>query len=115
MKKPSYHRVLREEFVKARYERFLKKKAFLESCLPEEAYTLTDLDQSDPECGKQIKDMVLCDFCNEDILEPTFVMFCASSVYHEACAKKDPGFSLPPEAPAVSYENVISLFIEDSD
>lgn len=112
MKPPTYYRLNRADFVKTRYERY-QKSLELTKELGSLVYQ-TDLDHVEPESGKQLKDVVICDCCNEDITDETIVGFENSRIYHEACAATYNGFNLKPQEPPVSYANVISLYLEDA-
>lgn len=102
--------VERVDFVESRYRNFLKKKEIFGWPLPKWA-TMTDLDR-DYGLGKPMKDVVVCDACNEDILERFITMFEDRSVYHGACAKTYSGYNLKETAPITSYDNVVSVDFE---
>lgn len=77
--------VERRRFTEIRYERFVAKKAALrDSPLGPSTY-LTDLDAEHRELGIPMKELVLCDRCNENIEEAYFLMFEGSLCWHEKC------------------------------
>jgi len=111
--KSKYHRVPRADFVESRYRRFKESQALIGALSDAGLVHRTDLDEIDPDSGKPIRDLVLCDRCNEDILDSSIVTFCSSRVYHKACAKTYTGYDLRPEEPPVSWDNVIALYAEE--
>ena len=88
--------VNRSDFVKTRYENFLANKKTLESYPPEirKMIITSDLDQTETHKGvtKVLRDVVLCDRCNEDITEVSFMGRIAEGqlyfVYHRLCLDK---------------------------
>lgn len=83
--------VNREKFVAERYRNFLEKKEALSILLRGNLVMLTDLDQVCEDIGgKKLKDVVICDSCNQDITEPSFIMLEGQKVYHYACCKQRP-------------------------
>lgn len=94
MARPKYTYVDRATFLRDRYQSFLASKQYLDEVDPTRAVShLTDLD--DPTLaigGVPLRDVVLCDRCNEPIQEPAFVFFEASMCYHRACVASDPWF-----------------------
>jgi len=83
MRKIQY--VDRKGFVEQRYESFKRKKAFFEKHQLTSYVHLTDLDKTYPEFGKPMKEVVLCDRCNQDILDEKFPMVEKELVYHPKC------------------------------
>lgn len=76
--------VNREKFVKDRYERFLEKKKMIQEQGLEKLVHLTDLDK-DYGDGK-MRDIVICDCCNENVNDEKFLMLEDVKVYHMECA-----------------------------
>lgn len=114
-KKPSkseFYRIKRSDFVSSRYANYQKKLAFLKQSGAEAAFHLSDLDKTYEGHDKPLKDIVICDACNEDITDDTIISYHSSRIYHEKCAKNY-GCALPPEEPPMSYDNVVSLYVED--
>lgn len=90
---PKYRYLDRATFVEQRYQSFLKKKAFLDKVDPERAvWHLTDLDYVYEKLGKPLKDVVICERCNEDIADDKFIMLEDSYCYHDACVQDDPWY-----------------------
>lgn len=77
----------RDKFVADRYSRFLEFKKSPISKLP--IIHATDLDQLDRESGLYIRDMVLCDRCNQNIEDKFFIIFEKGFVYHFECVKNE--------------------------
>lgn len=75
----------RADFVKNRYENWLRKKQVFAETMPQGSYHMSDLDRIYEGETKPLKDIVVCDSCNEDILEPKFVMVEEQLVYHAKC------------------------------
>jgi hypothetical protein len=80
-----YRLVDRDTFVRNRYRRFkLMQEFVLTAKLDPKDYITVDLDS----CyggDKRLKDVVICDMCNEEILDPFIVLFAEERVYHKKC------------------------------
>ena len=117
MIKKNFCYIDRRVFIDERYTNFLKKKKQLvkiwplkfEGVLIDFGFGfMTNLDAVSE--GKLLKDTVICDRCNEDILDSHVLLFENSFVYHEACVKNDDWFI--PRVPCVGVkviDNVVSL------
>lgn len=87
----------RAEFVEKRYERFLQKKKWLKETGMDAIGHLTDLDRIYKPFTKPMKDVVICDRCQEDVLDPVIVSLEASFIYHKVCIQHE----LPAEEASV--------------
>jgi hypothetical protein len=104
----------RNEFTANRYQNFLKKKKILDELDPERNhFILTDLDQTFPPCTKPMKEIVICDSCNEDIDSPVFVFFEEERCYHDKCAAQYPWYKVDNIRRIHSLSNVVSIFKKD--
>jgi len=113
MKKPIAVWLPRDAFLKLRYARFKKKKKILDEIDPDREWSyLTDMD--DPKLavkGKPLRDVLLCDRCNEDIEEDRFLMLEGQQAYHRACVQHEKWFPKEPDPkPEPLPDNVIPLF-----
>ncbi len=89
-KKPKvqWRLINKAEFITARYENFLRKKKWLIENLGEtwdDFVVMSDLDRVYEGETKPLKELVVCDRCNEYIEDEEFIMFEESRVYHKAC------------------------------
>lgn len=97
----------RKDFVEKRYKNFkLNKKRLSELGLPKNRYVLSDLNKIYEGDDRPLRDIVLCDRCNENIEDSHFVMFEEQLVYHRSCIKSE-----LPEDFGVSVDNIV--FLED--
>ena len=96
--KKGYELVVRSEFIEERYKRFKESMLMWEKeagGIPSWVY-ITDLDSTEPD-GTKVKDLVLCDSCNGNITDYSFLMFEKSLVYHKKCR------------PEIDVENVLPM------
>lgn len=98
----------REDFVTERYKRFKKNREFWDQIDPNrETMTFTDLDR---DYGDGLmKDIVLCDTCNENITDSQFLLFENSYCYHFDCAEKRHGYKREQHVQVEKYENIINM------
>lgn len=78
--------VPRQAFVETRFENWKKKKKFIAETGMEDHVVLSDLEKPVAPGGKLLRDVVLCDGCNEDIEEEKFLMVEKQLCYHRQCA-----------------------------
>lgn len=78
--------VPRKQFVEARYENWIQKMVFVKTHGLENAIYMSDLNAVANDEGKLLRDVVICDACNEDVLEESFLMVEKSFCYHKECA-----------------------------
>jgi hypothetical protein len=86
---PGYIVVWREDFIEARMVRYIAKKRFLEKMekqTGEKWFHITDLDKTYPPFTKPMREVVICDGCNEDIEDEEFVFLERQLCYHKKCA-----------------------------
>ena len=95
--KKGWELIVRSEFIEERYKRFKKSMAEWDAAggIPDWVY-ITDLDSTEPD-GTKVKDLVLCDSCNGNITDYSFLMFEKSLVYHKKCR------------PEIDVENVLPM------
>lgn len=98
-----YKMIRRDEFVARRYLNYLKKKKYLDNVDPDRDFShLTDLDKVYAPFTVPMKDIIICDACNENIDRPLFVFFEDEKCYHDQCAAqynwyKDLTLAPPPD------------------
>ena len=117
-KKLKFHYVVREDFIKKRYENFLVSKKNLATYPPElqKFCHITNLDHNYGD--GPMKDFIICDRCNEYIKDETFVMMENQFVYHRECIKNEDWFdkNQPDTNPECGFDfmgelsNVIPIF-----
>lgn len=108
--KPEVKIFERQPFVEARYKNFLAKKKWLKENGLEAAYHMTDLDRTYKGFTKPMKDVVICDRCQEDVQEHIFVMVENSFVYHRACVLSEyPELFMEEEPKIEPASNVVFL------
>lgn len=78
-----YELIDRKQFIEARYKRFQQNKPMLE----QSGAIFTDLDRNYGD--GLMKDVVICDRCNENILDHSFIMLERSRVYHLDCIRSE--------------------------
>lgn len=99
----------REDFVKARYERFLEKQKYLKETGMEYIAHLTDLDRIYKPFTKPMKDVVICDRCQQDVLDPVIVSLEAAFIYHKACIQHELPKELPTQPEPEPIDNIVWL------
>ena len=98
----------RTEFVEYRYALYLRNKSYLDSIDPQRKYShLTDLDKQSDFGISPLKDIVICDRCNENIAEKRFVRVEGHMVYHAACVEEKRLFKIISEV--FSVDNVLAF------
>lgn len=102
-----YTFVSRKEFVESRYQRFLKNKETLTQIDPDyRFFRLTDLDLYSTTYQRPLKEVVLCDRCQDNIESLELVLVERNLCYHETClTPEDDWFEPRPVLPP----NVVRL------
>lgn len=109
-KLPNYVLIQKAPFIEKRYENFLRHKKFLEKYPSVEKHiSLTDLDRIYDGMNKPMKDVVICDRCQQDVTEDHVVDVEKVFMYHRGCLREDEIAVLKNDLPELRFSNVIRL------
>jgi hypothetical protein len=85
----NYKWINRKSFTEKRYKNYLEKREFFGGAIGK-TVILTDLTTIEPATGIPMKELVICDMCNENIFEDPFIMVENSLCYHRVCSSELP-------------------------
>lgn len=87
MPKAEFKTVIKDEFIKVRYANYQAKLKYLTEMNLLDKAILTDLDKTYEGFTKPMREVVICDGCNEEILTETFIMVENSRCYDHICIR----------------------------